>query len=69
MEDREGSVTVLAIEGGERMARFNELRDMVRSGLYEVPARAVAEAFLKRISEPEAGWLDGWNDLDIGGAI
>ena len=45
------------------MERFNELRDRVRSGHYEVPARAVAEAILRRITMPEGMLLDGWGEL------
>jgi hypothetical protein len=69
MENRHGSGTVLAIESGETMEHFIELRNRVRSGLYEVPARAVAEAFLRRIKQPDADLLEGWGELgQVGGA-
>jgi hypothetical protein len=49
------------------MERFTELRERVRSGLYEVPARAVAEAILRRIMAPETILLDGWGEPRTGG--
>jgi hypothetical protein len=51
------------------MEHFIELRNRVRSGLYEVPARAVAEAFLRRIKQPDADLVEGWGELgQVGGA-
>jgi hypothetical protein len=49
------------------MERFTELRDRVRSGLYEVPARAVAEAILRRIMAPDTLFVDGWSEPRAGG--
>jgi hypothetical protein len=52
------------------MERLGELRESVRSGHYSVPARAVAEAILRRIIHPSLGLQDGWTDLtETGGAL
>ena len=49
------------------MERLGELTEKVRSGHYDVPARDVAEAILRRITHPSHGLLDGWTELETGG--
>ena len=55
---------------GDLVERLGELRESVRSGHYNVPARAVAEAILRRITRPSLGLEEGWTDLtETGGAL
>ena len=64
-----GSETDTSTESGDQVKRLGELRDRVRSGHYDIPARAVAEAILRRITHPSLSLQDGWMDLTDTGEV
>jgi hypothetical protein len=52
-------------KGGQTMERFNDLRDRVLGGQYDVPARAVAEAILRHLRDQRASFANGWNGANM----
>jgi hypothetical protein len=48
------------------MERFSELRDRVRNGHYNVPARDVAEAILRHLANPGAHLARSWGEPSQG---
>lgn len=51
------------------MERFTELRERVRSGHYDVPARAVAEAILRHLAHPDVHLVRDWDIANAGGSV
>jgi hypothetical protein len=62
MEEKGGPKPTSTAERLKTMERFTELRERVRSGHYDVPARAVAEAILRHMIDPGARLARGWPD-------